>query len=62
MEIQKTPNSKMILKKKKKAGDMVLAQKKKKKKKNQTYGSMEQNREPRNKSMFIWSIKLQQRK
>ena len=61
MEIQKTPNSKMILKKKKKAGDMVLAQKKKKTK-NQTYGSMEQNREPRNKSMFIWSIKLQQRK
>ena len=56
MEIQKTPNSKMILRKKKKAGDMVLAQKK------QTYGSMEQIREPRNKSMFIWSINLQQRK
>ena len=30
--------------------------------KKQTYGSMEQNREPRNKSMFIWSINLQQRK
>ena len=28
-EIQKTPNSKMILRKKKKAGDMVLVQKKK---------------------------------
>ena len=34
---------------------MVLAQK-------QTYGSTEQNREPRNKPTHLWSINLQQRK
>ena len=34
---------------------MVLAQK-------QTYGSMEQNREPRNKPTHLWSINLQQRR
>ena len=33
---------------------MVLAQK-------QTYGSMEQNREPRNKPTHLWSVNLQQR-
>ena len=34
---------------------MVLAQK-------QMYGSMEQNREPRNKPTHLWSINLQQRR
>ena len=34
---------------------MVLVQK-------QTYGSMERNREPRNKPTHIWSINLQQRR
>ena len=34
---------------------VVLAQK-------QTYGSMEQNREPRNKPTHLWSINLQQRR
>ena len=34
---------------------MILAQK-------HTYKSMEQNREPRNKSAHLWSINLQQRK
>ena len=34
---------------------MVLAQK-------QTYGSMEQNREPRNKPTHLWSINLRQRR
>ena len=34
---------------------MVLAQK-------QTYRSMEQNREPRNKPTHLWSINLQQRR
>ena len=33
---------------------MVLTQK-------QTYGSMEQNREPRNKPTYLWSIHLEQR-
>ena len=28
----------------------------------QTYGSMEQNREPRNKPIHLWSINLQQRR
>ena len=44
-------------------------QKKKKKntkkqtnKKNQTYGTMEQNREPRHKHMLIWSISLWQKR
>ena len=34
---------------------MVLAQK-------QTHRSMEQNREPQNKSMHMWSINLQQKR
>ena len=34
---------------------MILPQK-------QTYGSMEQNREPRNKPTHLWSINLQQRR
>ena len=38
-----------------KQNSMVLAQK-------QIYRSMEQNREPRNKLMHLWSNKLQQRR
>jgi len=37
---------------------MVLAQKQNKK----THRSMEENREPRNKPMLLWSINLQQRR
>ena len=73
MKTQKTPNSQSNLGKEEQSwryhnlrfqtmlqncsnqNNMILAQ-------NQTCKSMEQNREPRNKPMFIWSINLQQRR
>ena len=70
MESQKTPNGQGNLKKKRtklkvscslasdyttKHNNVMLAQK-------QTWESMEQNREPRNKPTKLWSINLQQMK
>ena len=66
METQKTPNSQKVLRKKNRTGGItlpdldyvqnysnfvLLAQK-------QTHRSMEQKREPRNKSSYLWSINL----
>ena len=72
MEPLKTQNCQSNLEEKNKAGGLtlrlqtilqnhcnqnsvVLVQK-------HTYGSMEQNREPRNKPRYLWSISLQQRR
>ena len=52
---QSPPRLQTILQSYSNQNSMVLAQK-------QTYGSMEQNREPRNKPTHLWSINLQQRR
>ena len=50
-----TPGLQTILQSYSNQNSMVLAPK-------QTYGSMEQNREPRNKPTHLWSINLRQRR